>query len=237
MPLDLVDYERKTRGAVQVFWKSNDATGQDKRTAVTAGKSMDGFKALVTDIVRANGLAHADIHQKHNALTLPGYFRPTKSWDMLIINKGDLIATIKLESQIGPSFGNNFNNRVEKAIANAYDLKTAYASGAFGNQSPPPFVAWLMLIEDAPNSRVPIKDKSPRFPVFKRFEEASYLRRYELLCEKLAMDCLYRTATLIVSPRSALKTGEYSIMSPLTSLKTFVVSLAGHVAAEAARLG
>ena len=236
MALDLVDYERKGREAVQAFWKSNAAASQGKRAAITAGKSMAGYMSLVHDIVRANGLAHADIHQKHTGITLPGYFGATKSWDIVVINKGELIAAIKLKSQIGSSFGNSFNSKAEKAVANAYDLKTAYAGRAFGSQQPP-FVGWLTLVEDTPKSRAPVNDKSPHFSVFKRFEEASYLKRYELLCQKLVMDRLYTTATLIASPRSAVKTGEFSGTSSMTSLKTFVTSLAGHVAAEAARLG
>jgi hypothetical protein len=47
---------------------------------------------------------------------------------------------------------------------------------------------------------------------------------------------LYTTASVLASPRSAAQTGEISAMSSMTDLKTFVTSLAGHVAAEAARL-
>jgi hypothetical protein len=43
---------------------------------------MDGFVALVIDIVRANGLAHAQDSSERAVLTLPGYFRPTKLWDL-----------------------------------------------------------------------------------------------------------------------------------------------------------
>ena len=46
---------------------------------------------------------------------------------------------------------------------------------------------------------------------------------------------LYSTASVIVSPRTSSATGEYRELSELTGLKTFVTSLAGHVAAEAAR--
>ena len=46
---------------------------------------------------------------------------------------------------------------------------------------------------------------------------------------------LYTTASIIVSPRAAVDTGDYSEMSDMTGLKTFVTELAGHVAAEAAR--
>jgi hypothetical protein len=53
----------------------------------------------------------------------------------------------------------------------------------------------------------------------------------------MTQEQLYTIAALLVSPRSAAKSGEYSEMSAMTGLKTFVTSLAGHVAAEAARLG
>lgn len=246
MALDLVDYERKARTAIKAFWGNREAArqkqieagkaDQGERAGVTAGKNMDGFMALVLDIVRANGLAHADIHQKRAVLTLPGYFRPTKLWDLIVIYKGELIAAIELKSQVGPSFGNNFNNRTEEAIGTAHDLWTAYREEAFGKQ-PRPFVGWLMLVEDAPKSRAPVRDTSPHFPVFEEFKEASYLKRYDVLCQKLVQEQLYTTAALITSPRSAAKSGEYAGMSSMTSLKTFVTTLAGHIAAEAARLG
>ena len=108
MALDLVDYEQKACEAVKAFWKTRKATtqkqiesgktDQGERAGVTSGKNMDGFVALVVDIVRANGLAHAQIYQKRAVLTLPGYFRPTKLWDLVVIHKGDLIATIGLSS-------------------------------------------------------------------------------------------------------------------------------------------
>jgi len=245
MALDLVDYERKAHEAVMAFWGNRAAArqkqiesgkaDQGERAGVTAGKNMDGFLALVLDIVRANGLAHAEIHRNRAMLTLPGYFRPTKIWDLLVIYKGELIAAIELKSQVG-SFGNNFNNRTEEAIGTAHDLWTAYREEAFGKQ-PRPFVGWLMLVEDAPKSRREVKDKSPHFPVLAEFKGASYLKRYDLLCQKLVQEQLYTTAALITSPRSAVEAGEFAEMSAMTGLKTFVAALAGHVAAEAARLG
>ena len=245
MALDLVDYEKKAHDAVKAFWGNRQAArqkqiesgkaDQGERAGVTAGKNMNGFLALVLDVVRANGLAHAEIHQKRTMLTLPGYFRPTKLWDVLVVHKSELVAAIELKSQVG-SFGNNFNNRTEEAIGTAHDLWTAYREEAFGKQ-PRPFVGWLMLVEDAPKSRATVKDSSPHFPVLEAFKGASYLKRYDLLCQKLVQEQLYTTAALITSPRSAAETGEFAEMSAMTGLKTFVTALAGHVAATAARLG
>lgn len=245
MALDLVDYENKARQAVMAFWGNREAarqrqieTGradQGERAGVTDGKNMDGFIDLILDIVRANGLAHADIHLKKGVLTLPGYFRPTKLWDLLVTYKGQLIAAVELKSQVGPSFGNNFNNRTEEAIGTAHDLWTAYREEAFGKQ-PRPFVGWLMMVEDAEKSRSAVRDASPHFPVFPEFQGASYLKRYDILCQKLVQEQLYTTAALLTSPRASAASGEYSEMSEMTGLKAFVSALAGHVAAAAAML-
>jgi hypothetical protein len=94
-----------------------------------------------------------------------------------------------------------------------------------------------MMVEDAAKSRCAVKDRSPHFPVFEDFKGASYLKRYDLLCQKLVQEQLYSTAALITSPRTAAETGEFSEMSAMTGLKTFVTALAGHIAGEAARLG
>lgn len=244
MTLDLVNYELQAREAVMAFWGNREkarqkqieagVVDQGERAGVTGGKNMDGFTALVIDLVKANGLGHAQIYQQRALLTLPGYFRPTKLWDLLVINEGRLIAAVEMKSQVGPSFGNNFNNRTEEAIGTAHDLWTAYREGAFGEQSRP-FIGWLMLVEDEPKSRSPVRDTSPHFPVFPEFQGASYLKRYDILCQRLVREQLYTTAALLASPRSAANTGEFADLSDMTSLKTFVTSLAGHIAAEAAR--
>ncbi|OGW90546.1 MAG: restriction endonuclease, partial [Omnitrophica bacterium RIFCSPHIGHO2_12_FULL_44_12] len=167
--------------------------------------------------------------------TLPGYFRPTKLWDLLVIHKKELVAAVEFKSQVGPSFGNNFNNRTEEAIGTAHDLCVAYREGAFGKQ-PRPFVGWLMLVEDASASNTPVGDKSPHFPIFAEFNGASYLKRYDLLCQKLVQEQLYTSAAVLATPRNAVNDGRFSTISDMTSLKTFITSLAGHIAATAARL-
>lgn len=246
MALDLVDYERKAREAIKAFGGNREAArqkqiesgkaDQGERGGVTAGKNMDGFLALLLDIIKANGLAQAEIYRNKAMLTLPGYFRPTKLWDLLVIYRGDLIAAIELKSQVGPSLGNNFNNRTEEAIGTAHDLWMAYREEAFGKQ-PRPFVGWLMMVEDAPESRSPVRDSSPHFPVLEEFKGASYLKRYDLLCQRLAREQLYTTAAVIAAERNAIDTGDFTNLSDMTSLKVFITALAGHVASTAARLG
>lgn len=244
MAIDLANYHAKAEEAIKAFWGNREAAkakqvevgkvDAGERSAVTAGKNLDGFIAMIVDIVIANGLTIENIHRKKSVVTLPGYFRPTKLWDILIIKDKTLIAAIELKSQVGPSFGNNFNNRTEEAIGTAHDLQTAFREGAFGKQLPP-FVGWLMVVEDAPESNRPVKDSSPHFPVFKEFQGASYLQRYNILCQRLIQEKLYSSASIISTPKSAVKDGQYSELDAMTGLKSFVSSLAAHVAAEVAK--
>ena len=244
MALDLVNYEATARRAVQLFWGNRASArrkqlesgkvDQGERAGVTAGKNMDGFLSLVEDLVHANGLPGAEIHRGRALLTLPGYFRPTKLWDMLVLNRGRLVAALEFKSQVGPSFGNNFNNRTEEALGTATDLWTAYRERAFGDIARP-FVGWLMLVEDAPGSRSSVRDATPHFPELPEFLNASYVQRYDILCRKLVQAPLYTTASLITSPRAEGAEGIYSEESEMTGLRTFVASLAGQGAAEAAR--
>lgn len=244
MSVKLPDYERKIRRAVRTFWnarrkarqKQVDSGKADRgeRSSVTAGRNMHGFTSLIEDIVKANGLGQASIHTNRALVTLPGFFRPGKLWDVVVIHNGDLVAAIEFKSHIGPSFGNNFNNRVEEAIGAAKDLWTAYREGAFGEQSQP-FVGWMILLEDSEKSRKPVAGASPHFPVLPEFENTSYAKRYDILCRKLVQEQLYTAASVILSSRAAVNTGSYSELGEMTGFRTFTATLAGHIAATAAR--
>lgn len=245
MTLDLANYEEQAREAVKLFWGNREAAlarqveagnvDAGARGAVTAGKNMDGFLALVQSLIEGNGLGDSQICVQKRVLTLPGFYRPTKLWDMLVMHRGQLVAALEFKSQVGPSFGNNFNNRSEEAIGTAHDLWTAYREGAFGEDAPRPFLAWIMLLEDCPKSNSPVSDKQPHFPVDVAFRGASYAQRYDILCKRLVQEGLYTSATFLASPREAATDGAYRHISDLTSLRTFVTEFAGHIAAVAAR--
>jgi hypothetical protein len=245
MSVDLADYEKRTTEAVQAFWGNREKArqkqiesgkrDQGERASVTAGKNMDGFIALMMEIVRANGLSQAEMRQNRRLLTLPGFFRPTKLWDLLVVHQGQLVAALEFKSHVG-SFGNNFNNRAEEAIGSAHDFWTAYREGAFGQEAQKPFLGWLIMIEDTTKSQIPVKESSIQFPIFPEFKGTSYADRYNILCRKLVQEQLYTAAAFLRSPRSAVDSGNYEELGELTSLRTFVTSLAGHIAATAARI-
>jgi len=243
MGIDIKDFEQKTAHAVQVFWDARASAverqllkgllDQGGRAGVTSGNNMDGFVTLIAELVEANGLHDAELYMTRGVNTLPGYFRPAKDWDLLVIRNGVLIAAIELKSQVGPSFGNNFNNRTEEAIGSALDIWTAFREGAFGDQ-PRPFLGWLTHVEDAPGSRRPVRVSEPHFEVFPENKGTSYLERYDNLCRKLVLENLYTEAALITSTRTGGLDGKYEDMSEATSFKRFVASFAAHIAAEAA---
>ena len=92
-----------------------------------------------------------------------------------------------------------------------------------------------MMVEDAPKSRSAVRDASPHFDVFPEFQGASYLKRYDVLCQRLIQEQLYSTAAVLTSKRDAGKNGDFGEMSSMANLNAFVSAIAGHIATEAAR--
>lgn len=225
------ELNKQLREAVRFFWSTREGQsravgGGDRggRTAVTGGRQMDGFINLVTELVIENGFPSESV-KLNNRLILPGFYRPTKEWDMLVIHEKRLLAVIEFKSQVGPSFGNNFNNRIEEAVGSAEDLHTAFRERAFG-VSPAPWLGYLMLLEDCEASRGKVGVAEPHYPVFHEFKGASYAKRYELFCEKLVLERLYNSACLLLSPRGG---DFYTEPKPEMSFSTFINSLTGHL--------
>src|SRR5204863_1205851 len=132
------------------------------------------------------------------ALELPGYYRAEKKWDLIVVSERRLVTAMEFKSQVGPSFGNNFNNRSEEAIGSATDIWVAYREGRFG-KVPPPFLGYFFLLEDCDRVRTPVRNQEPYFEVDAAFQKASYSKRYEVLCRRLVRECLYNAACLVMA--------------------------------------
>lgn len=233
--------EARTSKAVALYWMTR--TGQrDKqlqsgkadygsRSAVTGGAQMDGFVDLFTEIIVAAGVPEQYVFKK-KAVELPGYFRPTKEWDLLVVRDNTLLAAIEAKSQVGPSFGNNFNNRTEEAMGSALDLWTAYRERAYLD-SPQPFLGYFFMLEDCPSSNRPVKVKEPHFKVFPDFVGASYMRRYEVFCRKLILERHYTASAFITSTQDKGLQGLFTTPSDDLSMERFAKALAAHVSAFA----
>jgi hypothetical protein len=217
------------RTAVESFWqtldrqaKSTTAGDRGNRAGVTGGKQMDGFAALLVRTALSSGIPPGSIHV-HSKLELPGFFRPEKRWDFVVVDGGNLLAVAELKSQVGPSFGNNFNNRSEEAIGSGFDLSRAFQKRPNPNGKPP-WKGWLMLLEDTTKSRSKVGLKQPHFKADSEFRDTSYSDRYGELCRRLVSDGLYSTSAFLLAPRN--RPGEYT--EPDQSLGTvpFLRSLA-----------
>ena len=137
---------------------------------------------------------------------------------------GSLLAVIEFKAQVGPSFGNNFNNRTEEALGNATDLWAAYREGAF-RQSARPWLGYVFILEDCDRSRAPVSVREPHFAVFPEFQEASYAKRYEILLTKLLRERLYDGASLLLTSRKAGIKGGFTSPSNELSFQTFAAGL------------
>jgi hypothetical protein len=227
------EMEVRLRDAVKRFWQTREvqakkqgATSGNKdagaRSAVTGGAQMNGFIDLVREFLCENGLPKANVYCE-KCVELPGWYRPEKKWDLLIVSDGKLIAGIEFKSQVG-SFGNNYNNRTEEAIGSATDIWSAYREGAF-KPSARPWLGYLMLLEEAPESLNPVRAREPHFKVFPEFKDASYAKRYEILLTKLVRERLYDAACFLMSNASDGPKGFYREPSPELGFQNFVDSL------------
>ena len=239
-----MELEARVRQAVKYFWSTRERQAAEQggqsgkkdagaRAAVTGGRQMDGFVRLVRDMLHDNGLRQGEIIHE-SRLEIPGWYRAEKKWDLLVISEGKLIAGIEFKSQIGPSFGNNFNNRAEEAIGNASDVWAAYREGAF-KPSQRPWLGYLMLLEECPASTKAVDVWEPYFRVFPEFQGASYMRRYQLLLTKLVRERLYDSGCFILSDREGGIDGTCREPDPELSFKGFVQSLVGRAVALAGR--
>jgi hypothetical protein len=234
------DLRQQLAAAVRRFWKTRrkqekkqgKASGkrdQGSRSAVTGGAQMDGFVELVRGLLVESGIPNATIYRK-KSVEVPGFFRPTKEWDLLVVVDGQLLASIEFKSQVGPSFGNNYNNRTEEALGSATDLWTAYREGAF-RDSPRPWLGYLMLLEEAPKSTRSVAVSEPHFKVFEEFRGASYVKRYELFCLKLVRERLYDSACFLLSDKVGGSKGLFREPVSELSFGNFVASLTGRAIA------
>jgi hypothetical protein len=225
--------EARLRAAVKHFWNTRESQAQKQgsvsgskdagaRSAVTGGAQMNGFINLVRDLLCESGLSKAHVYcEKY--VEIPGWYRPEKKWDLLVVSDGRLLAGIEFKSQVG-SFGNNYNNRTEEAIGSAADIWAAYREGAF-KPSARPWLGYLMLLQEAPGSLRAVRAREPHFKVFPEFKEASYAKRYEILLTKLVRERLYDAACFLMS--SAAKGAKGLCREPAAELgfQNFIASL------------
>lgn len=170
---------------------------QGRRADVTSGKHLDPVAAIIHDDLLDIGFYDKEIYDAGRQCTLPGWFRPTKNWDLLAFDEGELVTAVELKS-ISSSFGNNANNRAEESIGSVVDAIEAFNERLFGDCPIPPVMGYVMIAKqcDESMSRGSII-RSPHFNIDEVFEDTSYLDRFHILCERLRRKSLYNAVWLV----------------------------------------
>ena len=119
--------------AVAAYWQAIDdqrtaaeaigSTAEGSSVAVRGGGHFNPVANLIARFFTDAGYPPESIHAGGAGIRLPGYYRPTKDWDLVVKHQGVLVAAIELKALGGPSFGNNYNNRVEEAVGTASDIE------------------------------------------------------------------------------------------------------------------
>ncbi len=186
------DYSKRLREAIRNMVQVRGQRG------VSADQHLGALAQLVREIFVNEGFAESNVLVKGEGrnLKLPGYFRPTKDWDLLVVEKSVLAAAIEFKSQMG-SVGKNVNNRAEEAIGSGTDVWEAHREGRFGLVRP--WVAYFLVLGEEPGIDEPVGLSRSRFSIDEIFRDTSYVERYEILCKRLVNRRVYDAACLIVS--------------------------------------
>lgn len=193
--------------AVAAYWRTKDEQGaaaqEIRSTAEGTAKTVRGggqFNPLINLISRFftdAGYPLESVGVKKGQVTLPGFFRPNKQWDLVVVYREVLVAAIEMKALGAPSFGNNYNNRVEEAIGNSADIARAYREGFTGPEKP--WLGYLYLMHDHPKSRSPVKIDPGPLPVEELWVGRSYQERYEIGATRLVEEGFYNSICYVVS--------------------------------------
>ncbi|GAA3048817.1 PaeR7I family type II restriction endonuclease [Actinokineospora globicatena] len=226
--------------AIRAFWAGRDLQAQKQvesgradagtRGSVTGGQHLAALQQLIAREfypLAETGIDVSEVAIRYKgAIPLPGYYRRTKSWDVVVTYKGILVAAIECKSQVG-SFGKNFNNRTEEAIGNAVDLRRAYQAGLVGPLEP--WIGFVFVIEHAPDSTLIDLNKGGRaiYRADPLFDGSSYVSRYQILLQRLVRERLYDAACLVTSVK-----GEGIHSEPIAEVSTrnFAEAIAERIA-------
>lgn len=120
--------------------------------------------------------------------TLPGYYRATKSWDLIALQDDEPILAVEYKSMQG-SEGKNLNNRADEVFGVAEDLRAAEQAGLLASTMRR---AYIFVMGIAPESTSPAGvSRVAAGKTDAIFQGASYLERAAIMCERMRSTGLY----------------------------------------------
>ena len=181
-----VDFWIRTKLGQQELSEATGRAQGGARAAVTGGRHLAGVNRLIVEELQDLGLTGLTRYTDRRA-TVPGYYRVSKSWDLLVLNDGTPVLAIEYKSMAG-SEGKNLNNRADEVIGAAQDLKRAQEQGLVPATM---LRGYVFLMEITPEAQKPVGVRTRIGVSDPAFRGASYLDRMAIMCERLRDDGLY----------------------------------------------
>jgi hypothetical protein len=176
------------------------------RAQVTGGRHLRGVNQLIVDEITSTGATDLDLRFNRRAV-LAGWYRGSKAWDLLVLQRGAPILAVEYKSMAG-SVGKNLNNRADEVFGIAEDARQAEAHGIL-----PPNLrrAYIYLLEMTPEVRRPVGTGKPFGNPDVVFSGASYLDRTAIMCERMRDSGLYHLTWVIGVTRNPIDFFEPSL--------------------------
>lgn len=220
----LTDDEARLSQAVAWYWRAlHQPTSR-----------LEGFHALVSRILTDNGLPEARVHTRHG-LELPGFFMPTRPWDIVVMHEGRLVAALAIRVRTAQSLENGFVALGEEALCTGKEMDALCRKQAFGPGLRPWF-GWLVLLEDGSALTRPTAVAPTLLQVVPEYRYSTHAEWYELLLRKLERERLFDTCALLLCPEERQQSGNYREPARDLGGKRFLAHLASHAGAFAACL-
>lgn len=196
------EYQEAFIESCRSYWATRDrqaltGLGEGLAGAVRGGKHFASLEDLVASVFIECGYTARNLIRSRSA-NLPGFYRATKTWDLLVVDGDILVAALELKSLGARSASNNFNNRTEEAIGNATDLWLVH--DRLGGLGPlRPWCGFMFLMEDAPETRHSVREMPSRWDASPEFEASNYLERGAILSARMQDEGLYNAVCYVTS--------------------------------------
>ena len=189
-----------------------------------SGKHIDPVSKLIVEDMMGLGYDPSQLYSSGREVILPGWFRPSKKWDIAAYENGVLIGAIELKS-ISSSFGNNANNRAEESIGSATDVEFATRNHLLEPTTLKPNFGFVLLVnenEESSAHRERRLSDTPIYGVDPRFEHTSYIDRFTILGERLLEERVYQAVWMAAINLDADTARE---PSPLMTYEKFLANV------------
>lgn len=195
--------------AVQAYWDVKDkqatsaallgSTAEGTAKAVRAAGHFEPIAALLARFFLDAGYPATSIGTARPHIVLPGFFRATKRWDLVVVHRGVLVAAIELKGIGGDenSIGRNYNNRLEEAMGNSLDIGRANDIQLVGPEQP--WLGYFFIMEDTPTSRQAKRPEQGVLPAHADWYGMSHQGRFAVAAERFLSEKLYDAVCYLTS--------------------------------------